>query len=276
MQHEAPPATKAPGNTAGSDRLNPRGEVFLIGAGPGAPDLLTLRALRLLQVSDVVIHDRLVAPAILDLIPPTTERINVGKRRDDHPVSQGEINRLLRDLAAAGKKVARLKGGDPFIFGRGGEEIQELMAADIPFQVVPGITAASGCAAYAGIPLTHRDHAQSCVFVTGHRKEGGLALDFHGLVRPGQTVVCYMGLHTLELLCTGLIEHGMAPDTPAALIEQGTTDQQRVIIATIETLPARAGEAGARAPTLTIIGDVVRLREKLDWFQGSGEGDGFR
>ena len=247
------------------------GDVSLVGAGPGAPDLLTLRGLRALQTADVVIFDRLVADALLEQVPPRCERIYVGKRRRDHPVPQEEINTLLLRHARAGKRVVRLKGGDPFIFGRGGEEIEHLMEAGIPFRVIPGITAASGCAAYAGIPLTHRDYAQSCAFVTGHRKDGELDLDFRGLVREGQTLVFYMGLHSLRDVCAGLMGEGMAPEMPAALVQQGTTRAQAIIEGTVSDLADAVESREVRAPTLLIIGEVVRLRRRLDWFHGSGE-----
>lgn len=247
------------------------GDVSLVGAGPGAPDLLTLRGLRALQTADVVIFDRLVADALLEQVPPHCERIYVGKRRRDHPVPQEEINTLLLRHARAGKRVVRLKGGDPFIFGRGGEEIEHLMEAGIPFRVIPGITAASGCAAYAGIPLTHRDYAQSCAFVTGHRKDGELDLDFRGLVREGQTLVFYMGLHSLRDVCAGLMGEGMTPEMPAALVQQGTTRAQAVIEGTVSDLPEAVERREVRAPTLLIIGEVVRLRRRLGWFHGTGE-----
>lgn len=255
------------------DRECARGEVYLIGAGPGDPELLTLRALRLLRAADVILYDRLVAPAVLDHCPPNAERVYVGKRRDRHTVPQASINELLASYALSGKRVARLKGGDPFVFGRGGEEIEHLLQQGVPFQVVPGITAANGCAAYAGIPLTHRDYAQSCVFATGHRRgDGDLDLDFAALVRPEQTLVIYMGLQELPRLADGLIAHGMPADMPAALVQQGTTDNQRVVVAPLHELPVRAHEARVRAPTLVIVGEVVRLRRKLAWFEGGGEG----
>ncbi len=244
-----------------------RGEVYLVGAGPGDPDLLTFRALRLMQKADVVLYDNLVASAIVDMTRRDAERIFVGKKRADHALQQEEINALLVRLAREGRRVVRLKGGDPFIFGRGGEEIETLAAHGIPFQVVPGITAASGVASYAGIPLTHRDHAQSCLFVTGHLKDGSMNLDWDALSRPRQTVVVYMGLHGIDILCSELIRHGMADSTAIAIVQQGTTQNQRVWTGTLATLPGIVMRVQPRAPTLIIVGSVVTLREKLAWFE---------
>ena len=248
-----------------------QGEVYLIGAGPGAPDLLTFRALRLMQQADVIVYDHLVSPEIIDMARRDSEKIYVGKERHKHTLPQECINTLLADLAKAGKRVVRLKGGDPFIFGRGGEEIETLMQQGINFQVVPGITAASGCASYAGIPLTHRDHAQSCTFVTGHLKDNSINLNWTQLAAPNQTLVIYMGLFGLEKICQSLIEHGSPKDLPIALIQQGTNVNQRVITGTLETLPTTIASLDIKPPTLIIIGTVVTLHDKLKWFNGSDE-----
>jgi len=248
------------------DNPQPIGEVYLVGAGPGDPDLLTFRALRLMQMADVIVYDRLVAPPILDMARREAERIYVGKERDNHTLTQENINQLLVRLAQEGKRVVRLKGGDPFIFGRGGEEISTLMENGVSFQVVPGITAASGCATYSGIPLTHRDYAQSVVFVTGHLKDGSVDLNWKALAHPNQTIVFYMGLHGVGMVSEQLVKHGLPATTPVALVQQGTTQNQRVVITSLEKLEETVSVEAIKPPTIIIVGEVVALHEKLNWF----------
>lgn len=254
-----------------SAELDSKGEVYLVGAGPGDPELLTFKAFRLMQQAEVVLYDRLVSAPILDLVRRDAERIYVGKRMAEHSMAQTDINQLLLTLAQQGKRVLRLKGGDPFIFGRGGEEIELLAEHRIAFQVVPGITAASGCASYAGIPLTHRDYAHSVRFITGHLKSGSPDLPWQELTGDGQTLVFYMGLSGLARICEQLIAHGKDAVTPVALIAKGTTVDQQVHVSTLAELPNYVADRAIRAPTLLIIGGVVNLHSKLAWFQAGGE-----
>ncbi|MFM9835910.1 MAG: siroheme synthase CysG [Methylophilaceae bacterium] len=249
-----------------ADSTTRNGEVYLVGGGPGDPDLLTFRALRLMQQCDVCVYDKLVSPEVMELVRRDAELIYVGKARDQHTMPQEEINELLARLALEGKRVLRLKGGDPFIFGRGGEEIETLMEHGVPFQVVPGITAANGVSSYAGIPLTHRDYAQACLFITGHLKDGALDLDWVAMSRPKQTVVIYMGLVGLAQICEKLITYGVSAKMPVAVVQQGTTQRQKVVTATLADLAEKVQAAEMKPPCLTIIGEVVSLREKLNWF----------
>jgi uroporphyrin-III C-methyltransferase len=242
------------------------GKVWLVGAGPGDPDLLTVKAARLLASARVVLHDLLVGEGVMALLPPGARRICVGKRDRRHSLPQEEINALLVELGASGQEIVRLKGGDPYVFGRGGEEALALAAAGIPFEVVPGITSAQGMSAYAGIPLTHREHASSVVFATGHCREGGAGPDWEALARPRQTAVIYMGLGALPTICRQLVAHGMEPDTPAAVVEQATTPRQRVVCGTLLTLPVLAAAQDIAAPALIVVGEVVRMHSTLSWF----------
>ncbi|NQY02377.1 MAG: uroporphyrinogen-III C-methyltransferase [Halieaceae bacterium] len=246
------------------------GEVFLIGAGPGDPDLMTFKALRLLQRADVILYDRLVNPAIVDMARKDAERFYVGKQRDEHAVPQDRINQWLLELAQQGQCVARLKGGDPFIFGRGGEEIALLAEHQVPFQVVPAVTAASAAAAYGGIPLTHRDHAQSVRFITGHTKNGELSLDWQSMQSPAETLVFYMGLVGLPIICRELQAHGRDADTPCALVEKASTPEQRVLTGTLATMASVVEREQPKAPTLIIVGSVAGLHQSLGWFRPRG------
>ncbi len=241
------------------------GEVWLVGAGPGDPDLLTFKALRLMQHADVVLYDRLVGPGILELARRDARRINVGKSPGNHALRQDEITALMIKLAREGNRVLRLKGGDPFIFGRGGEELEDVARAGIPVQVIPGITAAAGCGACAGIPLTHRDHAQSVVFVTAHGAGGVLGHDWTKLARPGQTVVVYMGLGSLGLITKAALDQGVRADLPVAVIDNGSRENQVVISATLETIGAKAAASDLKGPALIVMGDVVTMRDKLGY-----------
>ena len=243
------------------------GEVYLVGAGPGDPDLLTFKALRLIQQADVVLYDRLVSKGVMELVRRDSELIYVGKKGgSDKSTRQVDINNQLVELAKSGKRVCRLKGGDPFIFGRGGEEIESLSEHNIPFQVVPGITAASGCSSYAGIPLTHRDYSQSCRFVTAHLKDGTTDLPWDELIVDQQTIVFYMALSGANYICEKLMEHGMNKDMPIAIIEKGTMPEQKVYISSLTELPDLLAKEDIHAPTLMIVGEVVKLNEKLNWY----------
>lgn len=248
------------------DSVSSQGEVYLVGAGPGDPELLTFKALRLMQKADVVVYDRLVSQDILELVRRDAEKIYVGKAKNRHTLPQQQINELLASEALKGNRVVRLKGGDPFIFGRGGEEIETLVARNISFQVVPGVTAASGAASYAGIPLTHRDHAQSVVFATGHLRDNSIDLNWSALAQKGQTAVFYMGLTGLNIICSNLIKHGLPADTPIALIESATLPAQKVVTGTLTNIQDQTGFADIKPPTLIVVGTVVNLRKSLNWY----------
>lgn len=243
-----------------------KGAVYLIGAGPGDPELLTFKALRLMQKADVVVYDRLVSKDILEMTRRDAEKVYVGKAKSNHTLPQGDINQLLVERALAGQRVVRLKGGDPFIFGRGGEEIETLFEHGIDFQVVPGITAATGAASYSGIPLTHRDHAQSVVFATGHLKDNSIDLDWPALAQKNQTIVFYMGLTGLKIISDQLIQHGMPSDMPIALVQSATCESQRVVTGTLNDIVEKAEASELKPPTLIIVGTVVNLHEQLKWF----------
>jgi len=257
-----------------TQQSSPTGSVYLVGSGPGALDLLTLRAARLIGEADVIVYDHLVADGALGLARAGAELICAGKKASKHTVPQSELNLLLVRLAREGKKVVRLKGGDPFIFGRGGEEIETLFDFGIPFEIVPGVTAAAGCAAYAGIPLTHRDHAQAVVFVTGHLKDHTVNLDWPALARPNQTVVFYMGVGGITEICRQMIAHGLPSTQPAAVVQNGTTARQRTLTGNLATLPEQVKEAGIVSPALIIVGTVVGLQEKLAWFSPDAASNG--
>lgn len=252
--------------------MTKKGFVSLVGAGPGDPDLLTVKALRCLQEADVVVFDRLVSDAVMALIPPGVSRISVGKSRACHTVPQDQINELLVDLATPGRRVVRLKGGDPYIFGRGGEEALELRRNDIDFEVIPGITAAAGISCYTGIPLTHRGLSQGVHFVTGQLQHGdAAAIDWRCLAKADTTLVIYMGLGNLPYICAELIAAGLDTTTPAAAIHRGTQATQQKVISTLAGLPVEVSRAGLRSPVATIVGQVVSLSEELDWFTNRGE-----
>ena len=259
-----PPLKKDRMNTTAT--LEP-GKVWLVGAGPGDIELLTLKAARLIAAADAIVYDNLVGDGIVDLARPTARLIYAGKESSKHTLPQDDINRLLVDLAREGLSVIRLKGGDPFIFGRGGEELETLVESGIPFEVVPGVTAAAGCGAYSGFPLTHRDHAQSVVFVTGHLKDGSVNLDWVALARPQQTVVFYMGIGAAGEICKNMMAHGLSEDTPAAVVRNGTRSDQKTLLATLGTLPERIAASGIKPPALIVVGSVVNLHEKLSWFE---------
>ena len=242
------------------------GEVFLVGAGPGDPELLTLRALHLIQKADICIYDNLVSKEILELVRRDAHMIYAGKLRNNHTIEQKEINQLLVNYAKKGLRVLRLKGGDPFMFGRGGEEISELMTQKIKFQVVPGITAASGVSAYAGIPLTHRDYSQSCIFITGHEKNGKLNINWSNLIHENQTIVIYMGLNSLPVIVQNLIDSGMRKNMPIALVQEGTTEKQKVMVSTISRVISKTLKSDIQSPVIIIIGEVVKLRKTIKWF----------
>ena len=251
-----------------TSRLSP-GKVWLVGAGPGDPDLLTVKAARLIAQADALVYDHLVGDGITDLARADARRIYAGKEASKHTLPQDAINDLLVELAKEGLAVVRLKGGDPFIFGRGGEELETLAASGIPFEVVPGVTAAAGCAAYSGFPLTHREHAQAVVFVTGHLKDGTVNLDWPALARPNQTVVFYMGIGAAEEICRQMMAHGLPSLTPAAVVRNGTLPDERTVLGTLGNLPHRIAESGIKPPALIVVGSVVNLHARLSWFERS-------